>query len=304
MPKNIIKPRTTTGLLVPPQKIKDGIIYLTEDILREYNLNKGNDFYSYLEEIFGIDKEDRKEGDKVFEEKIERIVGDSNLPTLEAILSPKKEQVQSCEYLDDNELICREDPDDWLGSYESISSPGKIKLRVKKLQVFFFRIVRKLIIEKGHKMDAEEFKRIAELSIYKTYYHELFHHFSDVYGTNRQGLLKKQFPLNRRDQSHYKFKTEEALAVAASRHLVGLWMDGSTLDEHWAGFAYQYRSIGYEDWILYQSYDLFMQGIYDYFQMNPKLTYSGKGWDKPLKNMLEYQFLSLLNNPYASLEWV
>ena len=198
----------------------------------------------------------------------------------------------------DNGDYLIDDSDDWLGSYSSISSPGLIKLNVNKIQVFFYSILRKLIINKKHKINYEEFSHLARLTVYKTYFHELFHHFSDIYGCNRQGKDKRYAPKHRRDQRHWVFESEEALAVAASRHLTGMFCTGAPLLTDWLDYSYQYTSNGYKEWKKYQSHQSFRKGVVDYFDVSKNLRDSS--YDH-LEDLFAHQYLSLINNPFAIL---
>jgi len=191
-----------------------------------------------------------------------------------------------------------EDPSTWLGSYESISSPGTITLNLNSLRVFFLIILQKLIVQNKHKLDHDDFESLAVLTVYKTYFHELFHHFSDVYGTNRQGKGSNYRPNNRRDQRHYKFESEEALAVAASRHIVGMFGSATPLLTDFFDHSYLYTSKGYKDWINYQSFATFRRGVVDYFEVDPRLEDSSADY---LQDMFEHQFIALINNPYAKI---
>lgn len=191
-----------------------------------------------------------------------------------------------------------EDPSSWLGSYHSISSPGKITLNLNTLRVFYFTILQKLIVQNKHKIDHDDFESLAELTVYKTYFHELFHHFSDVYGWNRQGKMMNYSPKNRRDQRHWKFESEEALAVAASRHITGMFCSATPLLTDFFDHSYLYTSKGYKDWILYQSYSTFRRGLVEYFDVEPKLKHPSFDY---LQDMYEHQFIALINNPYAEI---
>jgi hypothetical protein len=179
-----------------------------------------------------------------FLENIEKIFPGTKGITITQILNPEQTNEE-------------EDPNSWLGSYHAISSPGTITLNLNTLSVFFFSIIQKLIIINKHYIGHDDFQSLAELTVYKTYFHELFHHFSDVYGLNRQGKGTNYNPHNRRDQRHWKFEIEEALAVAASRHITGMFCSATPLLTHFFDHSYLYTSRGYRDLINYQSYASF-----------------------------------------------
>lgn len=189
------------------------------------------------------------------------------------------------------------DGNTWLGSYHSISSPGKITLNISALQVFFFSVLREIIIHKKHKINEDDFWFVALLTVYKTYFHELFHHFSDVYGSNRQGKTATP-PASRRDQLHWDYEVEETLAVASSRHITGLFGNGSVLCSEFFVISYEYTSRGYKDWKNYPSYSEFRKGIVDYFKIEAKLSHPKYNH---LEDMLEHMFVALINNPFAEI---
>ena len=244
------------------------------------------DFWDRLREILCIDEELNEKINCSFSDNIFGNNPISRDLSLKGILSPNAP----------NDKF--EDSIDWLGSYESISSPGKIRLNITTLQYFFYAILRKLILEKKHKIDFEDFENLANLVIYKTYFHELFHHFSDVYGCNRQGKGTNYSPMGRRNQKHWVYEKEEALAVAASRHITGLFASATPLLTDFFEFSYKYTSVGYKDWTDYQAYPNFRKGIKDYFIVETKLLEPGFDY---LDDMFEHQFVSLINNPFAIL---
>jgi hypothetical protein len=223
-----------------------------------------------------------------FLENIEKKFPNTKGITIEQIFNPEESNED-------------EDPSSWLGTYEGISSPGRITLNINTLRVFFFTILQKLIIKNKHKIDHDDFQSLAELTVYKTYFHEIFHHFSDVYGWNRQGKGTNYAPKNRRDQKHWKFEIEEALAVAASRHITGMFCSATPLLTDFFDHSYLYVSKGYKDWINYQSYSTFRRGLVEYFDVEPRLKDPNPKYDY-LQDMFEHQFISLINNPYVKID--
>lgn len=267
---------------------KDKISKAVKEIMKPFERKRSD---SHLDSVFWEDLSDflyidaysltNTGGD--FLKNIEEKFPETKGITIEKIFHPEETQED-------------EDPSSWLGSYHAISSPGKITLNLNTLRVFFFTILQKLIVQNKHKIDHDDFESLAELTVYKTYFHELFHHFSDVYGWNRQGKGTNYSPNNRRDQRHWKFESEEALAVAASRHITGMFCSATPLLTDFFDYSYLYTSKGYKDWINYQSYATFRRGLVDYFEVEPKLKDPSFDY---LQDMFEHQFISLINNPYA-----
>lgn len=256
----------------------------TEKIMHPF---KKSDFWTELLDFLFIDKALEKIANEDFLKNIEKECSGTKKITLEEILSPNETN-------EDED----EDPSSWLGSYHSISSPGEITLNLNTLRVFFFSILQKLIVENKHKIDYKDFALLAKLTIYNTYFHELFHHFSDVYGWNRQGKGSNYNPSKRRDQKHWKFEDEEALAVAASRHITGMFGSATPLLTNFFEHSYLYTSKGYKNWIKYQSYSAFRPGLVEYFEVEPKLKSSSSDY---LQDVFEHQFIAIINNPYANI---
>jgi hypothetical protein len=150
---------------------------------------------------------------------------------------------------------------DVLGSYRPMRSPGVITLYPQNLSNFFWSMIkscyRKARINFITRPDME---RVLHLVVTKTYQHELFHFGSDVLRT----LFASNFD---------PFK-EEALAVAYARQQILLSrangnsqigrLDGvifhTVLRE-----AFQYRSLGYREWVNFSDEWDFKQGLLDYF---------------------------------------
>ena len=186
----------------------------------------------------------------------------------------------------------------WLGSYGGISSPGSIRFHQNNLRKFLSAMLCYLTTNKKHNISLDQLVLLIQLIVYKTYFHEIFHHFSDIYGIISAGPV---FP-SRKTQKHYIFKTEEALAVAASRNVNGLFaIDGSVLIEHFFARAYQYTSLGYRDWTDFQSYKSFREGVKNYFKVHVKLQDPNFDY---LEDLFEHQYVSLINNPYADIKVV
>jgi len=189
-----------------------------------------------------------------------------------------------------------EDEDtEWLGSYGGIKSPGTIKFHENNLRKFLYAMLGYLKTDKKHKISLNQLKLLIKLIVYKTYFHEIFHHFSDIYG-----IISSGSPIpSRKKQKHYCYLKEEALAVAASRNVNGLFaIDGSVLIEHFFTRAYKYNSPGYKDWGEYQSYESFREGVKKYFNVDARLQHPDFDY---LEDLFEHQYVSLINNPYANI---
>jgi len=194
--------------------------------------------------------------------------------------------------------VGEEEDTGWLGSYGGISSPGPIKFHKNNLRKFLCAMLCYLTMGKKHNISLDQLVLLIQLIVYKTYFHEIFHHFSDIYGIISAG---PKVP-SRKNQKHYNFKVEEALAVAASRNVNGLFaIDGSVLIEHFFARAYKYTSPGYRDWTDYQSYKSFREGVKNYFNVHAKLQDPNFDY---LEDLFEHQYVSLINNPYADIKVV
>jgi hypothetical protein len=127
-----------------------------------------------------------------------------------------------------------------LGVYYAMSPRGKIVLYWERIGSFFWHIMIDLIKNKRHQITVYELSKLAEATVAKTFYHEMFHHKSD--------LLTILFG------SRKEYLREEAFAVAASYFEVkscgGGWDYAShKLREDFLSLAYQYTAPGYRDWV-------------------------------------------------------
>jgi hypothetical protein len=156
---------------------------------------------------------------------------------------------------DDNRPVETDDPSGYLGSYRRMKSPGLIRLNLDNMQVFFWDIVCRLACRDGYEFTRDQITELARLCIYKTVYHELFHHFMDV-----QSHIVMHHYFDR-----YR---EEALAVACSRILVGFESRYNHLYvSDFLAEAYKYTAPGYRDWEEFRSSEQFVLGVRDYMPL-------------------------------------
>lgn len=168
-----------------------------------------------------------------------------------------------------------------LGSYRRMQSPGRITLNIDNIQISFWSIIFKLICDKGYTFTREKIEELAKLSIYKTLYHELFHHFIDV-----QSYLSKDYS--------YDFEVDEALAVAFSRLLVGYETKfNHTYISDFLELSYSYKLRGYRDWVNYKAEEQFVLKVIDYIKIDKKLIFKGQQIT-PIVDALMY---SIVENP-------
>lgn len=133
-----------------------------------------------------------------------------------------------------------------LGWYERMQSPGRITLNIGRISKSFERSVIH-IIRTGHYVTSKEYIEMADLMIRKTFYHEYFHHFSDI-----QAMLFR---------FGYDHDIEEALAVAWSREKMNNYvkdlqnksgnkkkMTNGSLINIFLDKIYRYSGAGYRDW--------------------------------------------------------
>jgi len=145
--------------------------------------------------------------------------------------------------------------DNWLGRYSPMSPTGLIQLHRPRLGSFFRHLI--LPLHQKHQITAYQLCRLAEATVAKTFVHEAFHHRSD--------LLRLMFGTRLRDPL-----VEEALAVAASRHIVEKH-GGSAfcewevlplkLRDDFLNTAYHFTAAGYRDWRNYQN-SAFEEGLF------------------------------------------
>lgn len=146
--------------------------------------------------------------------------------------------------------------DEYLGMYYCIkfNNRGKIVLFYETLNEFFWQVINEL--SDCYIIEQENIKELARFTVLKTYYHEQFHHFSDV--------CRQLFDRN------LEHEIEEALAVAWSHSkLVSNIQKNFPLGvpERYKKLTeaiYQYKRAGYRDWVKYQNPVDFRKGIRDY----------------------------------------
>ncbi|MGK5095543.1 hypothetical protein WDW89_26465 [Deltaproteobacteria bacterium TL4] len=158
-----------------------------------------------------------------------------------------------------------ESAEDILGCYFPMSSPGKIEIYHERIGCFFWKLVMPFFNSHTF-MEEEDLKRMATLTVWKTYSHEKFHYFSDI----ARRLFNKSFD----------HTTEEALAVARSYHYLQdrrhQWNSkagilAGVLYREFVPSLFRYKSPGYRDWGKYQTEDQFNQGLVDY--LGPSCTH-------------------------------
>jgi len=150
-----------------------------------------------------------------------------------------------------------------LGCYTPMSSPGVIELFLNQMKNFLVQIVGDMV-SAGYHVSYSDFVRMAEICVRKTFYHEYFHHYSDI--------QKRLF-------SFVKTKEiEEALAVAWSRMKVDEFCTKdlklhsvTSLFDAFKRKLYNYCIPGYKDWKNYSISATFYEGICRY--MMPSKSY-------------------------------
>lgn len=172
--------------------------------------------------------------------------------SLEAVLS-RGEDIDLSESIDEEDY---EGVKHWLGWYTPMQPRGIITLHLPRLTSFFWHLI--LELNKSHQITAQQLGLLAQASVAKTYWHELFHHQADVC----QLLLG-----GKKDRLH-----EEALAVAYSWDQVQRWpwyLDEKKLPKalitDFLIAAYQYSSPGYRDWPDYRDRWSFEKARLSYF---------------------------------------
>ena len=177
--------------------------------------------------------------------------------------------------------VSLDDHKNYLGSYRRMNSKGVISLNADNLQVFFWSIIFELACKQRYIFTKEKIEELAMLCIEKTLYHELFHHFTDVHS----------YVLNR---FQYDYCTEEAMAVACSRLLVGF--ESKSNQAYVSDFhelAYSYNSRGYRDLIYFKSDEQFLLNLISYMKIDNNLSRMGQ----ELLPLVEAMLYSIIENP-------
>ncbi|MFH1022874.1 MAG: hypothetical protein V1809_05755 [Planctomycetota bacterium] len=168
---------------------------------------------------------------------------------------------------DRNEL---EIPDDVLGHYEPMSSPGRVVLHGRRIAGFCAHILKDLL-GRGFTLFRPDVERIMHFATSKVYEHEEFHMFSDVQSHLILGFTKQVL-------------VEEALATAHAyqrlREEHGKWNSklGMIHLSIWPVLLEvtfdRITRPGYRDWRKYASPDQFVAGLGAYFHGNhPKAVW-------------------------------
>lgn len=177
--------------------------------------------------------------------------------------------------------VMLDDHENYLGSYRRMNSKGVISLNADNLQVFFWSIIFELACKQRYIFTREKIEELAMLCIEKTLYHELFHHFTDVHSYVVHGF-------------RYDYGTEEAMAVACSRLLVGF--ESKSNQAYVSDFhelAYSYNSLGYRDWINFKSDEQFLLNLISYMKIDNVLIHMGQ----ELLPLVEAMLYSIIENP-------
>lgn len=199
------------------------------------------------DELGGVIFEGAMIGDMPFEHMLRR------LPPLEALLSPEPDVETEREIREDSDV---------LGIYTRMRSPGIVALRSRAIRNFFWRIIGALRQQPfGAFITVPDLERIATMIAKKTYYHEIFHFNSDVFGM-LFGSIYDPYP-------------EEAFAVAYARLMIQrdrssantqIGRINAVLYNKAIELSFQYRSEGYRDWVLYSDEVRFKNGLVDYIK--------------------------------------
>ena len=162
-----------------------------------------------------------------------------------------------------------ESPSDVLGTYTPMSSPGIITLHVRELTSFYWKHVARLYQKFPH-MEWIDLQQMAHVVVFKTYFHEQFHHLADVCRHLFHGKYDKD--------------VEEALAVAYSYYKMMLYFESNKkikitelLYANLVEQIYKYHSPGYRDWVNYQRREMLFEGMVQYLiPHNPYVLRSGR----------------------------
>jgi len=177
------------------------------------------------------------------------------------------------------------DPNNWLGCYYVMkkNEPGIIELNYKPMLCFIWSITYQLLYNKNkHCIDRETFRKICQVLVNKTLYHELFHHYSDFVRIYTNG------------RSVYDYETEEAMAVAFSRIHLETETNQKPLFTDLLNHAFKYTGRGYKDWSKYHDEHDFISKLIEYSNFQPILnTGNTNNLPEISKTLLE----SIVNNP-------
>ena len=159
-----------------------------------------------------------------------------------------------------------------LGSYTSMSSPGRLVLYRKNLRDFFWSVVVDVLYQDPTIcISKNDLKNTAYVIVRKTCWHEKFHFCCDVF----RHLFASSFDS----------LTEEALAVAYSRQKILAERQNRTtsiakIHSHFFGLvmekAFAYTSPGYRDWPKYIDQEVFGQKLLEY-AMKPRGVLASNG---------------------------
>lgn len=158
----------------------------------------------------------------------------------------------------------RSEGEEVLGTYQRMSSPGRISLNWQSIGSLFWHTVLDM---QQHSLYIEQrdLEPMASVVVHKTYLHEGFHHFTDV----AQRLFGGK----------YDHDMEEALAVACShKELAELYANARSKVSRLSGLLYrelvsrifQYSGAGYCDWVNFQTVESYTDGLVYY--VNPPDT--------------------------------
>ncbi len=170
-----------------------------------------------------------------------------------------------------------------LGTYTPMHSPGIVALYEHNMRNFLWGAVNEVLsANRNIFITVSDLKHIAELVVYKVWWHELFHFCCDVF---RQLFGSK-----------FDAMTEEALAVAYSRlKMLELRASGKSkisriqplFFSEMMKRIYSYTSPGYRDWPRYGDPVRFGDGLSNYVLPHVnKLKLSGVNLFKMLGDML------------------
>jgi hypothetical protein len=176
----------------------------------------------------------------------------------------------------------------YLGSYRRMNSKGLVSLNADNLQVFFWSIIFELACKQRYIFTKEKIEELTMLCIEKTLYHELFHHFTDANSYVVNGFK-------------YDYCTEEAMAVACSRLLIGF--ESKSNQAYVSDFyelAYSYNSRGYRDWINFKSDEQFILNLISYMRIDNNLSRMGQ----ELLPLAEAMLYAIMENPNVNCKVV